>query len=114
MSGALAQGHQLGDHAEVVVGDVDGHPLHRLVELAVDLPGHHLGLAHGQLEALAAHGLDQHGQLQLAPALDLPGVGPLGGADPQRDVADQLGLEAAEDLAGGELACRRCRPAARC
>ena len=88
---ALAQGQQLGDHPEVVVGDVDGHPLHRLVELAVDLTGHHLGLAHGQLEPLAAHGLDQHGQLELASALDLPGVGSLGGAHPQRDVADQLG-----------------------
>ena len=76
---ALAQGHQLGHHAEVVVGDIDGHPLHRLVELAVDLPGDDLGLAHGELEAFAAHGLDQDGQLQLAAALDLPGVGPLGG-----------------------------------
>ncbi len=80
--GPLAQGHQLGDHAQVVVGDVDGHPLHGLVELPVDLPGDHLGLAHGELEPLPAHGLHQHGQLQLAPALDLPGVGPLGRAGP--------------------------------
>ena len=37
-----------------------------------------LGLADGQLEAFAAHGLDQDGELQLAAALDLPGVGALG------------------------------------
>ena len=91
----LRRAMQLGDDAEVVLGHVDGHPLHRLVDLAVDLAGDDLGLAHGQLEALAAHGLDQHGQLQLAAALDLPGVGPLGGQHPQRHVADQLGVEAA-------------------
>ena len=87
---ALAQGEQLGDDADVVLGDVDRQALDRLVELAVDLAGEHLGLADGQLEALAAHHLDEHGQLQLAAALDLPGVGPLGVADAQRDVADQL------------------------
>ena len=36
---ALAQGQQRGDRAQVVLGHVDGQPLHRLVELAVDLPG---------------------------------------------------------------------------
>ena len=99
----MAQGQQLGDHAQVVVGDVDGHPLHGLVDLAVDQPGHHLGLAHGELEALAAHGLDQHGQLELAAALDLPGVGSLGGRDPQRDVADQFGVESPLHQPGREL-----------
>ena len=34
--------------------------------------------------------LDEHRQLQLAAALDLPRVGALGVAHPQRDVADQL------------------------
>ncbi len=76
---SLAERHQLGDHAQVIVGDVDGHQLHGLVDLAVDLPGYDLGLAHRQLKTLAAHGLDQHGQLELAPPLDLPGVGALGG-----------------------------------
>ena len=88
---ALAQGEQLGDDAEVLLGDVDGDPVDRLVDHAVDLAGEHLGLAHGQLEALAAHHLDQHGELQLAAALHLPGVGPLGGQHPDADVADQLG-----------------------
>ncbi len=29
----------LGDRAEVLLGDIDGQALHRLVQLAVDLPG---------------------------------------------------------------------------
>ena len=43
--------------------------------LAVDLAGDDLGLADGELEALAAHHLDQHRELQLASALHLPRVG---------------------------------------
>ena len=42
----------------------------------------HLRLADGQLEALAAHHLDQDRELQLAAALHLPGVGALGRAAP--------------------------------
>ena len=68
------------------------------MELAVDLAGDHLRLTRGQLEALAAHHLQQHDQLQLAAALHLPGVGPLGVADADRDVADQLGVEPVERI----------------
>ena len=87
------------------VGHVGGELLERLVQLAVDDLRDDLGLADGHLEALAAHRLDEHGQRQLAAALDLPGVGALGGQDAQRHVADELGVEAALDLAGGELGC---------
>ena len=73
-----------------------------------------LRLAGGQLEALAAHQLEQDDELQLAAALDLPGVGALGVADPDRDVADQLLVEAGADLARGQLRRRRGRRAARC
>ncbi len=76
----LAGGQELLHRPQVVVGDEDRHALHRLAELPVDLPGHHLGLAHGELEPLPPHRLDEHGQLELAPALDLPGVGPGGPA----------------------------------
>ena len=54
--------------------DVDRDPLVRLVRLAIDLVQQHLGPRHLQLEALAAHLLDQHRQLQLAPAADLERV----------------------------------------
>ena len=111
---ALAQGEQLGDDAEVLLGHVDRHPVDRLVDLAVDLAGQHLGLADGELEALAAHHLDEHGELQLAPALHLPGVGPLGRQDPDADVADQLLVEPALDQPGGERRCPRAPTAARC
>ena len=67
----------------IVLGHVDGEPLDRLVQLAVDLAGDDLRLADGQLEALAPHHLDQDGELQLTAALDLPGVGTLGRSDPK-------------------------------
>ena len=70
----LAQREQLRDDADVLLGDVDRDALDRLVPLAVDLARQHLGLADGQLEALAAHQLDEHGELQLAAALHLPRV----------------------------------------
>mgnify|MGYP001266732317 CR=1 FL=1 len=88
------------DHGSVVVtadlvgppdfGDTHGRHLH----LAVDLAGHHLRFANGEFEALAAHCFDEDRQLQLASTLDFPGVGPLGGHDPERDVADQFGIQA--------------------
>ena len=43
------------------------------------------------------------GELQLAAALDLPGVGALGRQHPDRHVADELGVEPVLDQAGGEL-----------
>ena len=49
----------------------------------VDLAQQHSGLAHGEFEALAAHCFDEDRQLQLASTLDFPGVGPLGGHDPE-------------------------------
>ena len=110
----LRSGQQLGDDADVLLGDVDRQPLDRLVERAVDLAGQHLRLAGGQLEALAAHQLEQDDELQLAAAVDLPGVGALGVVDADRDVADQLLVEAVADLARGQLARPRGRRAARC
>ena len=74
--------------------------------LAVDHAGDHLRLAHRELEALPAHQLDEDGQLQLATALDLPGVGALGVQDPDRHVADQLGVQAVLQQAGRELLAR--------
>ena len=100
---ALAGGHELGDGAQVLLGDVDGHALDGLVALAVDGAGDHLGLADGQLESLTAHLLHEDRQRQLAAPLDLPGVGPGGGQDPQGHVADELAVQAVLDLAGGDL-----------
>ena len=81
---ALAPGDELGDGAEVLGGHVHRQLLERLVQLAVDRAGDDLRPADGQLEALAAHRLDEHGQRELAAALHLPGVGALGGQHAQR------------------------------
>src|ERR1700709_2411111 len=73
-----------------------------------------LPVADGELEALAAHLLDEDRQRQLATALDLPGVGTLGVEDLQRDVAHQLLVETVLDqpgrdlgVLGGTAACQR-------
>src|SRR6478735_4039049 len=100
---ALALREQLRDRAEVLLGDVDGHALDGLVDLAVDLARHDLRLADRELEALATHLLDEDGQGQLATALHLPRVGTLGGQDAERDVADELLVEAVLDLARRDL-----------
>ena len=86
----LAQREQLRDDADVLLGHVDRDALDRLVALAVDLLRQHLGLADGQLEALAAHQLDEHRELQLAAALHLPGVRARRRQHAQRHVADEL------------------------
>ena len=87
---ALAQREQLRDDADVLLGDVDRDALDRLVPLAVDVLRQHLRLADRELEALAAHQLDEHRELELAAALHLPGVRPRRGEDAERDVADEL------------------------
>ena len=59
----------------------------------------HLGAAHAELEALAAHGLDEHRQVQLAAAAHLEGVGAVRVLHPQSHVVLQLLLEALPDAA---------------
>jgi len=100
---ALPGGQQLGDRSQVLLRGVDGQPLHRLTGLPVDLLGDDLRLADGQLVGFAAHLLDQDGQGQLAAALYLPGVGPFGRQDPERDVADQLPVQPVLDHPRGDL-----------
>ena len=82
-----------------ILGDVDREALDRLVNSTADLARDDLRLADGQLEALATHGLDKHGELELAATLHLPGVGTLGLEHPDRDVAHELRLEAVVDHA---------------
>ena len=96
---ALAGGEGLGDGADVLVGHVAHAPLERLVAVAVDLLGDDLGPADLQLVALAPHRLDQHGQLQLAPAGHLDDVGRVGVLEADRDVAEDLARRGAR--AGG-------------
>ncbi len=62
-----------------------------------------MGLAHGELVALAAHGLDEHREVHDAPALDLEGVRAVGGGELQRHVPRGGPLQAREDLAAGDV-----------
>ena len=57
---------------------------------AVDLLGDDVGARDLELEALAAHHLDQDRELQLAAADDLHLLGRVGRLDADRDVAEQL------------------------
>ncbi len=78
-------------------------PLERLVAVAVDLADDDLGPADLQLVALPAHRLDEHGQLELASPGHLDDVGRAGLVDPDRDVAQDLAVEALAKVAGGEV-----------
>ena len=90
-----------------LVGFLDIHRQHleRLADDAVDILEDHLRAGHRQLEAFAAHVLDQDGEVQLAPARD-PEYIRLGGVfHAQRDVGEQFLVETVAYLpAGDELA----------
>ena len=64
----------------------------------------HARAADRELEALAPHGLDQHGELQLAAAGDLEGVAAGRRGDPDRDVALGLAPQPLGDHARADLA----------
>ncbi len=99
----LAARQQLGDRAEVLLRRVDREVLERLVGLAVDLLRDHLRLADGELEALAAHVLDEDGEGELSAALHLPRIRTSDVDDLEGDVADELLVETVLDHASGEL-----------
>ncbi len=103
LEAALADRQQLGERPEVLLGRVDGEPLHRFVPLPVDLPGDDLRLTDSELKALAAHQLDQDRQRELPAALHLPGVGALGRQHPDGDVADQFGIQPVTQQPRGQL-----------
>ena len=71
---ALALAELVDDDAGELLVDVDRHLLDRLQPLAALLAEQHPRPRHRELEALAAHVLDQHAHLQLAAAGDLEGV----------------------------------------
>jgi hypothetical protein len=105
LQAALAAGQARLDLADEVGRDVDRDPLVGLLGLAVHVAQDHLGAAGLELEAFAAHLLDQDGQLELAAAADLERVARFRGQDLDRDVAQDLAIEAGLDLAAGhELA----------
>ena len=105
MSSARRARELLDDDARIFLVDVDHDLLDRLEPIAGDGIGleQHARTADAHLEAFAPHGLDQHGQLQLAAAGDLERVALLAERDPDRDVALGLALQPVPDLARGDL-----------
>ena len=90
-------------HRALAVGvDVDGQRLEGLERAAVDDLLQHLRLADGELEAFAAHVLDQDRQVQFAAPRDAEHVGLVGFLDAQRDVALQFAHQPFADLAAGD------------
>ena len=98
-------GDGLDHHAGEVVVHIDDHILIGLQGLAGRrvLAGEHPGAAHGKLEAFAAHGLDEHAQLQLAAPRDLEAPAALDLADMDGDIALGLGEQAGADHPRGHL-----------
>ena len=98
---ALAQRQKLRDGANVLFGNVDRQLLDRLAENAVNFARYYLRLPDRHLKAFAPKLLDEDRQGKFTAALNLPRVGAFGRQDAQRDVADHLGVETAENLASG-------------
>ena len=98
---ALAAGELLHHHAGIGFVDIDQHLLHRLLAGAGVgvVAGQHAGPADGQFEALAAHLLDQHAELQFAAAGDLERLGLVAVGDLDGDVALGLAEQPLADLA---------------
>ena len=91
------------DDAGELLVDVDRHLLDRLEPLAALLAEQHARAADRELEALAAHVLDQHAHLQFAAAGDLEGVAAGGVGDADGDVGLGLAHQALADHAALHL-----------
>ena len=83
---ALAGAHRFHHDAHKLLGAIDGQVLQRLLQLTVDRFGQNLWLAYHQLEALAAHRLDQNCELQLSASRDTERLGTVTGLDLNRHV----------------------------
>ena len=79
---AAARAGELDHRADVGVRHVDDQEFVRLAGLAVDRPEDDLGLADGQLVTLAAHRLDQDGEVEQTAAGDHERVAIFGWARP--------------------------------
>ena len=100
----LALGQFLHHDAGMLLVEVDDDFLDRLEQSAVGrAPEQHLGARHAELEALAAHGLDQDAELELAAAGHFHGIAFFRFGDTQGDVAFGLAQQPVADHAAGDL-----------
>ncbi len=100
---ALASREKLGDRAEVLLRCVDGEVFEGLVNFSIHLLDDHLRLADRELEAFPAHLLDEDGEGQFSTSLHLPGVRATDVHELDRDVTDELAVQAILDHPRSEL-----------
>src|ERR1019366_2897617 len=100
---AFARADMLHDHADEFLGDIDSEVFDRLHQFAADVLGDDLGLADHQFITFTAHHLDQDGKLQLAAAQNLERIHAPGFFHAQRDVGEQLFVEALTQVARGDV-----------
>ena len=99
---SLAAGHHINHLRGKLLGHIDGEFLNGFTLHPVDLLVDNLGLPHLQLVALAAHGLDEHGEMEHTAAADNPLVGAvLEGSHAQGEVLLQLFVQTVVDMAAG-------------
>ena len=98
---ALARAQLFNDHPEEVLGTIDDQKLQRLLHLAVDGPRKDFRLTDHQLEPLAAHHLDDNGELELAAAHHLERVR-AEFLDANGDVGQQLLVEPVAQVPRGD------------
>ena len=100
---AFAARGEVDHRARILLGAIDGHLLDRLAFLAADLLDDDVGLAHLQFVAFAAHGLDQHREVQHAAAEDVERVGRGARGHAQGEILLQFAVEALLDVARGDV-----------
>ena len=100
---ALADTEQLDHDTRKFLWHINRQALHRLVALAVNHARHNLRLTDRQFETFTTHRFDEHSQLQLAAALDLPRIRTLRRCDAKRHVANELLIEAVLQHCGRQL-----------
>ena len=99
---ALAVGQVLHDGADALIRHFDPNRLIGFHANAIDDLLDHGGAGDDELVALAAHGLDENGDLHGTTGLDVENTGAISVLDVDGDVGLQLAHEALANLAGGD------------
>ena len=95
---AFALAHALHHRALVLFVKVKDDEFVGFVGFAVDFFVDDFGTRDAEFVAFAAHGFDEHGEVQLAPAADFEFVGVVHFFNAQGDVVDEFALQAFFDL----------------
>ena len=101
--GALAAGREFDGGADELLGDLDGEVLDGFAALAADGLVEDLRLAYLEFEALAAHRLDEHRQVENAAPVDDEGVGIEAGLHAEGQVLLEFPVEAVLYVPGGHI-----------